>query len=495
MSKIKKLAGQTAIYGLPSILGRFLNYLLFPLYTAQFIPSEYGVVNEVYAYVAFIAVILPWGMETAFFRFSSKKDYSPDEVFKTSLFFVFLSSLFFIAAITFFTDGVASAMGYTQNPEYIIWMGLTIGLDALSAIPLARLRHEQKALKFAAVNFISIGTNILLNLFFVWYCMDVYSDGGNFITDAVFRPEIGVGYVFIANMIQALVKFLLLSSAYKYLTFKVNMTLMKELLIYSSPLVIAGFAGIINETLDRTLIRRILEPTLGVEGALAQVGIYGAVYKLAMLVTLFTQAFRYAAEPFFFAQDREGNERQVYADVMKWYTIVVSAMFLFVMLYIDVFALLIRKEAYRVGLGIVPILLFANIFLGWVYNLSVWYKLTHKTMYGAALAIVGAVITVTMNLYLIPIMGYTGAAWTTFTAYAVIAVLSYLFGNKHFPIPYNLPKILGYAIFAALIWYASVQVSFDTDLAKYGFNTILFLFFVLVVGLMELKELSKLKKG
>tara|TARA_R110002050_G_scaffold221441_1_gene357307 strand:+ start:104179 stop:105666 length:1488 start_codon:yes stop_codon:yes gene_type:complete len=495
MSKIKKLAGQTAIYGLPSILGRFLNYLLFPLYTAQFIPSEYGVVNEVYAYVAFVAVVLPWGMETAFFRFASKKNYSPDEVFKTSLLFVFLSSLFFIAAIVFFTDGFADAMRYSENPEYIIWMGLTIGFDALSAIPLARLRQQQKALQFATVNFVSIGTNILLNLFFVWYCMDVYASGGNGITDAVFDPAIGVGYVFISNMIQALVKLVLLSPAYSYLTFRVNGSLMKELLIYSSPLVVAGFAGIINETLDRTLIRRILEPTMGAKEALKQVGIYGAVYKLAMLVALFTQAFRYAAEPFFFAQDREGNERKVYADVLKWYTIVVSAMFLFVMLYIDIFALLIRNEAYRVGLPIVPILLFANIFLGWVYNLSVWYKLTHKTIYGAFLAIIGAFITVAMNLYLIPKIGYTGAAWTTFTSYGVMAVISYLWGNKYFTIPYNIPKILGYTLFSVGIWFVSTRFSFENVFAKYGLNTALFLGFVITVGLVEFKELRKLKKG
>ena len=493
MSKLKKLAGQTAIYGLPSILGRFLNYLLFPLYTSQFIPAEYGIVNEVYAYVAFIAVILPWGMETAFFRFTNKKEFAPEEVFKTSLFFVFLSSVFFIAAISFFTDGVASSMGYAQNPEYIIWMGLTIGFDALSVIPLAQLRKEEKAIKFAAINFISIGTNIGLNLIFVWYCMDVFAAGGNAITDAIYQPEIGVGYIFIANMIQALVKFILISPSYRNLTLNVNINLLKELLLYSSPLVIAGFAGIVNETLDRTLIRRILEPTLGLDGALAQVGIYGAVYKLAILITLFTQAFRYAAEPFFFSQDKEGNSRKVYADVMKWYTIVVSTLFLVVMLYIDVFKQLIRNQDYWVGLSIVPILLFANIFLGWIYNLSVWYKLTHKTIYGAGLALVGAIVTVSMNLYLIPIFGYTGAAWTTFTAYGIMAILSYLLGNKFFPIPYQIIKIVGYSVLAAAIWYFSTIIHLDNAILKYGINTFLIFFFISFIGLLEWKEIKKLR--
>lgn len=493
MSKLKKLAGQTAVYGLPSILGRFLNYLLFPLYTAQFIPAEYGVVNEVYAYVAFVAVILPWGMETAFFRFTNRKDYSAQEVFKTSLFFVFLSSLFFIAAVSFFTDSFATAMGYAHNPEYIVWMGLTIGFDALSVIPLAQLRKEEKALKFALVNFASIGTNIGLNVFFVWYCMDVYASGGNAITDAVFNPEIGVGYIFIANMVQAFVKFFLLSPAYKYLTFKVNLNLLKELLVYSSPLVIAGFAGIINETLDRTLIRRILEPTIGKEAALAQVGIYGAVYKLALLITLFTQAFRYAAEPFFFAQDKEGNSKKVYADVLKWYTVVVSALFLFVVLYIDVLRYLIRKHDYWVGLGVVPILLFANIFLGWIYNLSIWYKLTHKTIYGAILAVIGAIITISMNVYLIPKIGYTGSAWATFSSYGVMAVLSYLLGRKFYPIPYNISKIVGYVLLATMVWYVSLQFSFASDFAKYGMKTLLFFSFVVIVMVLEWREIRRLK--
>ncbi|MGB0805986.1 MAG: lipopolysaccharide biosynthesis protein, partial [Salibacteraceae bacterium] len=484
----------TAIYGLPSILGRFLNYLLFPLYTAQFIPAEYGVVNEVYAYVAFIAVILPWGMETAFFRFSNKKDYTPNEVFRTSLFFVFLSSIIFMMAITFLTDGFANAMGYANNPEYIIWMGLTIGFDALAVIPLAQLRNEEKALKFALVNFMSIGTNIVLNLFFIWYCMDVFRDGGNAITDFAFNPEFGVGYIFLANMIQALVKFLLVSPAYQKLSFRINGSLLKELLIYSSPLVLAGFAGIINETLDRTLIRRILEPTIGESAALTKVGIYGAVYKLAILITLFTQAFRYAAEPFFFSQDKEGNSRKVYADVLKWYTVIVTVLFLFVMLYIDVFKQLIRNEAYWEGLTIVPILLFANIFLGWIYNLSVWYKLTHKTIYGAILAVIGAVITVSLNLYLIPKMGYAGAAWTTFASYGVMAVISYLLGQRFFKIPYELPKIIGYCIVSVLLWYGSTLVDWNSDLTKYTGNTALMLFFFVFIFLGERKDLNRFIK-
>lgn len=494
MSKLKKLAGQTAIYGLPSILGRFLNYLLFPLYTGMFAPAEYGVVNEIYALVAFVAVILPWGMETAYFRFSSKKEFSADEVFKTSLFFVGLTSVLFLGGILLFTQDVANAMLYPNNPEYVLWMGLALGFDALSVIPLAQLRQQNRAKKFAIVNFSSIGVNILLNLFFILYCMNVHQNGGNWITDAAFDPAIGVGYVFIANMVQAFVKFSLVGSSYKGFDFKINLSLLKQLFLYASPLVIAGFAGIINETLDRRLIRVLLEPTLGTKEALTQVGVYGGVYKLAVLITLFTQAFRYAAEPFFFAQDKEGNDRKVYADVMKWYTIVVTALFLGVMLYLDIIKLLIRRESYWVGLTIVPILLFANIFLGWIYNLSVWYKLTHKTIYGAVLAIVGAVITVAMNLYLIPIMGYEGAAWTTFTSYGAMAIISYLLGQKFFPVPYQLTKILGYSLVSLILWYSSTLIEWDSTILKYGFNTFLMWVFLGFVFLLERKELTRLIK-
>lgn len=493
MSELKKLAGQTAIYGLPSILGRFLNYALFPLYTAVFVPAIYGVVNDIYALVAFVAVVLPWGMETAFFRFSNKSEYSPDEVFRTSLLFVGISSLLFLSAIFLFTDSIAAWIGYPDNPEYILWMGLTLGLDALSVIPLAQLRNKGKALKFAGINLISIFTNISLNLFFIWYCMSVYDEGGNWITDSLFVPAIGVGYIFLSNLAQAGIKFVLLSPTYRYLSLNIHWGLLKKLVGYASPLVLAGFAGIINETLDRRLIRIILEPKHGTEYALAQVGIYGAVYKLAILISLFTQAFRYAAEPYFFSIHKDSNGNTVYAEVMKWYTIIVTLLLLTVLLYLDVFKLLLRNEAYWVGLNVVPILLMANIFLGWIYNLSVWYKMTHKTIYGAYLAVIGAAITIGMNYWLIPILGFTGAAWATFAAYGVMAIISYLWGRKYFPVPYAIFKIVGYPLLAFAIYFASLYTYPEDSLwATIGINTIWGLVFLAVLFAMERKSIQSM---
>lgn len=491
MGKLKKLAGQTAVYGLPSILGRFLNYLLFPLYTDVFLPSEYGIVNEIYALVAFVAVILPWGMETAYFRFVNKAEYSPQAVFSTSLFFVAFSSLVFLGGVIFFNAPLADAISYSQHPEYVLWMGVTLAFDALSVIPLAQLRQQERATRFALVNFVSIGTNIGLNLFFVWYCMVVYRNGGNAITQAVFNPAIGVGYVFIANMCQAIMKFLWVSGAYRQFTFRISGGLLRELISYSSPLVLAGFAGIINETLDRRLIRVILEPQMGEELALAQVGIYGAVYKLSILITLFTQAFRYAAEPFFFAQYKNQDSRVVYATVMKWYTIVVATLFLVVMLYLDVFKLLIRNAAYWEGLVIVPILLVANIFLGWIYNFSVWYKLTNQTQYGAIIAVFGAVITIGVNVWLIPILGYTGAAIATISSYGSMAFLSYALGQRYFKIPYQMGRLLGYLLGAVGVWALSTAIP-ASGWAHYGVNAFLLVMYLVTVVFMERKSILQL---
>jgi O-antigen/teichoic acid export membrane protein len=289
-------------------------------------------------------------------------------------------------------------------------------------------------------------------------------------------------------------KFVLVSPAYKHLTLNVNFALVKELLWYASPLVLAGFAGIINETLDRTLIRRILEPSLGEVGALTQVGIYGAVYKLAILITLFTQAFRYAAEPFFFSQDREGNSKKVYADVLKWYTVIVTGLFLVVMLYLDLFKILIRNEAYWEGLSIVPILLFANIFLGWIYNLSVWYKLTHKTIYGAILAVIGALITIGLNVYLIPRMGYAGAAWTTLVSYGTMAVLSYLLGRRFFPVPYELGRIVGYSVLALILWHLSTLFNWSHQWIGILMNTLILFVFGVAIAYFERNDLKRFLK-
>lgn len=490
-SILKKLAGQTAVYGLSGMIGRFLNYLLVPLHTAQFITSEYGVITDVYSLAAFGAILLTWGLETGFFRFSSNPDQDQQKVLKNILGFMLYSGLLFSTVLLFFTDELAAALLYPENPEYILWMGFALIFDASSAIPLARLRLQEKPLRFALIQFLSISVNIGLNVFFVGFILPAGEAGHhNFFTELLYRPEIGVGYIFIANLIASAVKFLLTAPVYLKATFALNKKLIKEVFIYSAPLMLAGFAGMINEILDRRLIRIVLEPIVGKEEALSQVGIYGAVYKLSIIITLFIQAFRYAAEPLFFSQSAQKNAKQVYVEITKWFTIITAFVFLLVMLYLDIFKHFLANESYHVGLHIVPVLLSANILLGLSYNFSVWYKLTNKTTYGAYLAILGAVITISLNLLLIPRFGYTGSAYATLAAYAGICAASYFFGQKYYPVPYKLKTMTAYIAGAWFLYLLSTVFPFQ-GIAKYAVNTLLFFTFALLTYWSERKTLSK----
>ncbi|KAB1063927.1 lipopolysaccharide biosynthesis protein [Salibacter halophilus] len=492
MAALKKLAGQTAIYGLSSMLGRFLNYLLVPLHTTQFITADYGVITEIYALSAFFAVLLTWGLETAYFRYINEQNTDSNKVIGNVLGFLSYSTVIFFIIIIFGQNLLADWIGYEQNPEYIVWMGLALGFDALSAIPLAKLRKDEKSVKFAVINFLNIGVNIGLNLFFIGYLIPEAREGtSNWLIDTFYNPAIGVGYVFIANLIASGIKFIALSPTFRLVHFKLDSQQIKTLLIYALPIMVAGFAGIINETLDRRLIRVILEPEIGETAAKSQVGIYGGVYKLSIVITLFIQAFRYAVEPFFFSRAKQQGAAHAYADVMNWFTIIVSGMFLFVLMYLDLFKHFLGREEYWKGLHIVPILLLANIFLGWTYNLSVWYKIKNLTIYGAYLAVVGAIITVVLNYMLIPEMGYEGAAWATFAAYASMCYLSYFFGQKHNPIPYDLKRVLGYLAYAVALYGLSTIPDLEGWI-KYTLNTGILLVFLFTVLTIERKRIKQL---
>lgn len=492
MMSLKSLAGQTAIYGLPSILGRFLNFLLVPLYTGQFIASEYGVVNEVYAVVAFVAVILPLGFEPAYFRFAAREEYNEKEVYQNALSVVALSALSFIIIILAYTQPVADWMLYSDHPEYILWMSGALFFDALVVIPLARLRHQQKALKFAYINLVGILVNIGLNVLLVGYFLGSVENGTTPKGLDWIDPEIGVGFIFIANFISSGVRFLLLLPAYSHFSLKLNRKINSLLFRYALPLVVAAFAGVINETIDRRLLRVILEPIYGSEEALAQVGIYGAVYKLSIILTLFTQAFRYAAEPFFFRIDEGSNNKMVYADMMKWYTIIALLASLLVLLFLDLFKVLIRTEEYWSGLYILPVLLMANIFLGWIYNLSVWYKVIQRTAFGGFIAVAGAGITILVNYTLIPSMGYEGSAWATFTAYGFMVLLSYALSLKHYKINYDLTSIFGYVILAVLLVLADRFWIQNHTSMPYIWKFITLAIFILMIAVKERATLSQI---
>ena len=488
MSVIKKLASQTAIYGLSSIVGRFLNYLLVPLHTSEgvFDPAQYGIITEMYAYVAFLVIFLTYGMETAFFRFYTKDEFKKENVFATAVWSLIFTSGLFILSCYFFQIPIAEWLLYPNNSEYVFWFAMIVGLDAISSLPLARLRAENKAVKFATINIIGVAVNILLNLFFLAYCLPAYKAGvHNWMVDTFYNPEIGVGYVFIANLIASIVKFILLIPDIFRGRGKPQFTAFEKMILYGFPLLIAGLAGIVNETIDRILLKRLLFEDIGETETMTSIGIYGAVYKISIIITLFIQAFRYAAEPFFFSHEKENNSRDIYARVMNYFVIVCAVIFLGVMLYLDVIKYFIPNQAYWAGLHIVPVLLFANIFLGIYYNQSIWYKLTGHTVYGALLAIGGAIITIVLNIIWIPILGYEGSAWATFICYASMMIASYFLGQKHYPVPYNIVKIILYLASAFGFYYASTILGDLPLFQQLSINTILFLIYVGMIYLIE----------
>ncbi|HKR03060.1 MAG TPA: oligosaccharide flippase family protein [Bacteroidia bacterium] len=485
MSSIKKLAGQTAIYGLSSIVGRLLNYLLVPFYTRIFSPAEYGVVSELLAYVSFIMIIFTYGMETSFFHFS-EKDHDRNKVYASGVLSLLGSSFFLSGLMIVFSSSIANWIQYPKHPEYITWFALTLALDALSALPFARLRQQNKARRFAAIKIINILVNIGFNIFFLVLCPKWSHEHGFFkeLSDLFYSPKTGVGYVFISYLLSSLVTLLLLVPQFKGIRFEFDPKLWKQMIIYGFPLLIGGFAGMINETFDRA-VYKYLAPDRAM--ALKQLGIYSACYKLSIVMTLFIQTFRYAAEPFFFSHHKKENNKQVYAEVMKYFIITCSFIFLLVMLFMDVFKIFIGED-FRSGLAVVPVLLMANMCLGIYYNLSMWYKLTGQTRFGAYFSIFGAVLTIILLWWLIPLMGYMGAAWATLIVYAAMMIFSYVTGQKYYRIDYDVPRNLMYIGLALLTYFASYGIERllkPGQVMEFAINAILLLLFAGFVFVIE----------
>ncbi|MEE4177388.1 MAG: polysaccharide biosynthesis C-terminal domain-containing protein [Bacteroides sp.] len=490
---IKRLAGQTVIYGLSSIVGRLLNYLLVPLYTHLiFETQEYGVVTLMYSYVAFLLVILTYGMETAFFRFYENNPDNRLSVFSTTLFSILTTSSLFILLTNVFKQPIATSLGFGSHPEYIAWMGIIVGLDAIAAIPFARLRAENKPLKFALIKFVNIGVNIGLNLFLLLFCPWVMEQGPESIRPFIsgfYDPGMGVGYVFISNLVATIVTLLLLIPVMLRSRLDFSGPLLRSMLLYSLPLMVAGLAGVINESLDKILLKYLLPEDI----AMSQVGIYGACYKISIMMTIFIQAFRFAAEPFFFAQAAKKGAPELYAQVMKYFVIACLFIFLGIMLYIDIVQHFIG-EAYREGLAVVPILLLANMFLGIYFNLSIWYKLTGQTRYGAWIAIIGAVITILLNIWWIPVWGYYGSAWATLACYFLMTLLSYLWGQKFFHVPYELKKLSLFILAALAVYFVSLLTASFPAAEKYAIAFALLGVFSLLILLIDRSLKDQVKR-
>ncbi len=491
MDPIRRLAGQTAIYGLSSIVGRLLNYLLVPLYTRVLIPSDYGIYTEMYAYVSILWVILTYGMETTFFRFS-ESEHDKKRVYSTAFLSLTFTSGIFLLLVLLNAGAIAHWMDYPGHVNYVVWFGLILAFDALAAIPFAGLRQKNRPVRFATIKLINIGTNIGLNLFFILLCPYLLRQyPGSQLAQVIltfFDPGNLVEYIFISNLIATLLTFVLLfpEIPLRYLHF--DLRIWKRMLRYTWPLLIVAIAGSINLSIDKILLTYLLPPDSNV---MAQVGIYGACYKVSIIMTLFVQTFRYAADPFFFSESGRSDSRQLYADVLNLFTIAVSLIFLLTVMYLDVVINFIGA-AYRDGKNVIPILLLGNLFLGIFYNLSIWYKLTNRTIFGAVLSVIGAAVTIALNFILIPSMGYYGSAWAAFAAYFVMMVLSYFLGKKYFPVPYDLKKFFVYLGLAVVLFLVSDAIHFGSQTLKYVVNTGFTLFYLVLIFVREKPLLKQL---
>ena len=499
--QMKILAKETAIYGVSSIVGKFLNWLLVPLYTYVLQQqSDYGIVTNLYAWTALLLVILTYGMETGFFRFANKAEENPKTVYSTSLIALFTTSLLFAVACVVWRMPIANALGYPTHSEFIALLGIVVAMDAFASIPFAYLRYKKRPLQFAALKLLFVFLNIILNLFFLVLCPKIQDWA---IISSWYNPDYGVGYVFVANILATGIQTLCLLPAIVE-GFKnehglptsdsrrlFSGDLLKRMLRYSLPLLVLGVCGIMNQTLDRILFPFFYDGA----DAQAQLGIYGACFKVAMVMMMFTQAFRYAYEPFVFAKHKDRESVEAYADAMKYYIIFSYMILLGMIFYLDLLKFIIAPS-YWEGLKIVPVVLWTYIFQGVYFNLSFWYKLTDKTQWGAYFSIIGVVITFALQAIFVPRIGYMASAASSTVCYLVIMLLSYFVGRKHLEIPYDLRRIGIYTLLVLTLlagYYGLAHLLSMNEWTKMGLGTILFITYSVLFYRLDGKTLIKKK--
>lgn len=479
MAELKSVVKDTAIYGLSSIIGRFLNYLLVPLYTAVLPAGSggYGVVTNIYAYVGLILVILTFGMETTFFRFANKEGEKPLVVYSTTLIIVGTISLFFLCLVLGFLPQISQAMGYAAHPEYIGIMGACVALDAFLAIPFAWLRYQKKAIKFAALNLLFIFLNIVTNLLYFLVLPKLYPLYPDVI-GLFYNPGVGVGYIFGLNLVckAAIVAFFIPElTGFKYI---LDVALMKRMLRYSWPILVLGIAGILNQTADKIIFPLVYGD---IQEGQVQLGIYGACVKIAMIMAMITQAFRYAYEPFVFGKSKDQDSKATYAQGMKFFIIFTLLAFLCVMAWLDALKYIIAP-GYWDGLRVVPIVMAAEIMMGIYFNLSFWYKLIDKTIWGAWFSLAGCAVLLVINFVFIPRYGYMACAWGGFAGYGTSMILSYLVGQKKNPINYPMRSIMTYITLALLLTIIMIYIPESWNIwARLGAKTVLVILFAIYI--------------
>ena len=473
MSVLKRFFKDTIIYGLATVLPRLMNFLLVPLHTDKLQTTSYSDNTTFYVYAAFFNVLLTYGMETAFFRFFNKSE-EKDKVFSTTFISLVITTILFLITVLIFNQDIAVWLNI--SPKYFkILVGLLV-LDTIVVAPFAYLRATGRPIKFAAVKIANILIYVALNYFFLWIIPHF-----NFQFSWYDNTDL-VQYIFIANLVASVITFLLLLPYFFKTKIEFSKSIFKQLLNYGWPIMVAGLAYVVNENFDKWILPYLLDKDIN--------GAYSACYKIAVFMTIFIQAFRLGAEPFFFSHSKEKNAQQTYALIMKYFVMAGSFMLVFIISYLDVFKIaLVKDQSYWKAIDIVPIVLLANLFLGIYFNLAIWYKLTDKTRYGMYLSIIGAIITIVFNLFMIEKIGFIAAAWATLAAYGTMMLLSFILGQKHYPVPYNLKQILSYLSLAIVLSFVALKTN-----SNYYLNTLIVLVFLSIIVVIEKNEIKKLLK-
>jgi len=492
MNVLKKLAGQTAIYGISSIVGRLLNYFLVPLHTKIFFEGEFGIVTDLYAHVAFFTILYTYGMETAFFRFATKGN--KQDAYNSAQTSVLISSVVFTSLIYLNASPISHYLGYPDKSHIIQWLALILFIDGIIALPFAKLRLENKALRFVLARMGGIALTVILNLVFLILFEDIHQ--GKYLTNlqsfvnSIYDPNLRIGYIFLANLIGNALVLLILWKEFFDFKFRIDWSYLKPMIYYGIPIFIMGIAGMVNEQIDKILFVDLLpDGFYPGKTSLDALGIYGASFKLSIFMLLGIQAFRYAAEPFFFSKSQDQDSPQLFAQVMHYFVIVCIIIFVAVSVNIDIIGkIFLTKSVFREALFIVPFLLIGKLFFGIYVNLSIWFKLTDKTIFGTYISLIGAAITLIANFILVPKLGYLGAAMAGILCYLSMAVICYAYGKKHYPIPYHLQPLAIYLIASILVVYFSFLLRFENIWSDNLLNTGLNAGFVLIPFFIEKKK-------
>lgn len=491
MSVLKRLAGETALYGLPSIVGRSIYFLLVSLHTVAFTAEESGIQIKLFTYVAFLQIVYTFGMETSFFRFASRDNFKSyyNLIFSAVISVSVLFSLIFIL----FATPIANLIGYPGQEQYIVIMAIVVALDGIVSIPFARLRLERRPRRFAFVRMVNILLNVFLNVFFLWFCRNIYQE--NFLAflkpaiSYIYYPSFKIGYVFLANLIANVAFIPLLWDLFRDFKFKFSWKSFHPVWAYGYPILIMGLAGTSNQLFDRLTFDSFLPKGFYPgHSSQAALGIYGSCYKLSIFMNVVIQAFRYSAEPFFFSQSTDKNAPGTFALIMKWFIIACCILWVGISINLDwISPLFLRRPEYREGLAVVPFLLLGNLLLGVYYNLSVWFKLTDKTYYGTWLTFMGAGVNIILNIVLIPYIGYMGCALAFLLSCAAMTVASYLLGNKYFPVPYSIFSAGAYLTGAALLILVVPLITFSSEWIGALFH--LFVTFTFIVAVIYFEKI------